>query len=115
MTGGSIIKLGVFGMENLSDKATIPAHYGVSEDAYDDTVRELVIEFINNDNYTNVIDKAFPGLSSDDRCKVFAFSRAFEAYQKVSKFVPCKKSPSPVMSDDDDADDSHDDDDEDYA
>jgi hypothetical protein len=108
MEGTRVIKLGVIGFPSSGEGTTVPAHYGVSESVYDATLRKLFFELLSNNDYTTVIDQAFPRLTSEERCAVFAFARAFVAHDKVKDEIPAPKkraSSEPSKDTDDDDDD----------
>lgn len=59
---------------------SVHAHYGVSEKQYDTWVREMFIDNVKFNLKTRVIDNAFPELSNEQRCKIYAYNHAMHAH-----------------------------------
>ena len=66
------------------ESRTINAHYGVKEGKYEQWVKEILSDLVLSEDKSNVIDKHFPKLSSEDRVKIMAFAEAINKLKKTS-------------------------------
>ena len=64
-------------MSNLHD------HYGVNFKQGYTSFKDILIDLIKYGNMHDVLDKHFPKLSAEDRCKVHQYAIAFTALEKM--------------------------------